>query len=146
MSAAEPKIVGLLCHWCAYAGADRAGQAGQALPRGFMPVRVMCTSRVHPRHILQALAAGADGVLVLGCHPGECNYSEGNLMAAAQVKLVTRYMEARGLDPARVQLQWVSSEEGEKLARVVGDFSAQLKELGRLSMAQPAKEANDEPG
>jgi len=135
MSKFEPRIVGLMCHHCSYAGADRAGQSKSPLPTGFLPVRVMCTGRIRPEHIMAALQQGADGVLVLGCHPKDCHYRTGNLRARAAVGLTSRLLEGLGLHPERVQLEWVSAAEGEKLARVV---NAQARKLRRLGPFRPA--------
>jgi F420-non-reducing hydrogenase small subunit len=128
----EPRIVGFLCNWCAYSAADRAGQAKLAYPQSLLAVRVMCTGRVEPAFVLQAFREGADGVLIAGCHPGDCHYLDGNLRAAARHAVLVRALEQAGIEPARLRLAWASASEGEKFARVVTEMTEALRRLGPL--------------
>jgi len=140
----EPKIVGFLCNWCSYAGADLAGVSRFQYPTNLRVIRVMCSGRVHPAHILEAFKNGADGVLVAGCHPpNDCHYISGNLKAKRRVAVLKKFMEQMGMDPDRLRLEWVSAAEGEKFARVVTEFTNTLKDKGpcqlRAVLAQEAE-------
>jgi len=140
----EPKIVGFLCNWCSYAGADLAGVSRFQYPTNLRVIRVMCSGRVHPAHILEAFKDGADGVLVAGCHPpNDCHYISGNLKAKRRVAMLKKLMEQMGMDPDRLRLEWVSAAEGEKFARVVTEFTNMLKEKGPSPLkAAPPQEAD----
>jgi F420-non-reducing hydrogenase small subunit len=129
----EPRIVAFLCSWCAYAAADRAGQARLEYPQTLLTVRVMCTGRVEPAFVLQAFREGADGVLVAGCHPGDCHYVDGNLRAVARHALLVRALEAAGIEPARFRTAWAGAAEGERFARAVREMTEELRALGPLS-------------
>ncbi len=126
----EPKIIGFLCNWCSYTGADLAGTSRLQYPPNIRIIKVMCSGRVNPQFILKAFQEGADGVLVSGCHPGDCHYIEGNYHAKRKLTLTTDLMEFMGVDPKRFQVSWVSASEGKKFAEVVIKFTAQIKELG----------------
>ena len=126
----EPKIIMFACNWCSYAGADLAGVSRIQYPPNARIIRVMCSGRVDPVFVLEALRLGADGVLITGCHPGDCHYLEGNLRAEERVKELKAKLKAIGLEPERVRLEWISASEGEKVARVVRDFVDELKKLG----------------
>lgn len=128
----EPKIVAVLCTWCAYSGADGAGQARTSYAPNLKVVRVMCTGRVDPSFVIEALAAGADGVLVAGCHPGDCHYINGNCKAMGRMPLLRRMLSGLGIEPERVRLEWVSAAEGTKYAEIVGEMVEQLRALGPL--------------
>jgi F420-non-reducing hydrogenase small subunit len=128
----EPRIVAFLCNWCAYSAADRAGQARLEYPQSLLAVRVMCTGRVEPAFVLQAFREGADGVLVAGCHPGDCHYVDGNLRAAARHAVLVRALEQAGIDPRRLRLAWSSASEGERFAGIVREMTAELAALGPL--------------
>jgi F420-non-reducing hydrogenase iron-sulfur subunit len=131
MSEFEPKIVGFLCNWCSYAGADLAGVSRFQYPPTLRIIRVMCSGRVHPSHILEAFKDGADGVLVAGCHPpNDCHYISGNLKAARRVAMLKKVLKQLGFDERRLRLEWISAAEGEKFARVITEFTRELKELG----------------
>ena len=123
-------MVAFLCNWCAYAGADFAGVSRLKYPPNVLPVRVMCSGRVEPLFVLEALDKGADGVLIGACHPGDCHYSAGNFKARRRVALLRGLLKAAGIEPERVRLEWISASEGEKFARVVEEFVTDLKELG----------------
>jgi F420-non-reducing hydrogenase iron-sulfur subunit len=127
----EPRIIGFLCNWCSYAGADLAGVSRFQYPPNVRIIRVMCSGRVHPTFILEAFRDGADGVLVAGCHPpNDCHYISGNLKAERRVALLRGLIAQLGLEPERLRLEWISAAEGDKFARVVRDMVADLKKLG----------------
>jgi F420-non-reducing hydrogenase iron-sulfur subunit len=131
MSEYEPKLVGFLCNWCSYAGADLAGVSRFQYPTNLRVIRVMCSGRVHPAHILEAFKDGADGVLVAGCHtPNDCHYISGNFKAQRRVAMVKKLMEQLGIDPARLRLEWISAAEGEKFAKTIREMTEDLKKLG----------------
>jgi len=129
----EPKIVGFLCNWCSYAGADKAGAAQLAYPPNVKVIRVMCSGRVDPQFILQAYRKGADGVLMLACHAGDCHYKEGNCRAIQRHRLLVRFLRQFGIAEERCRLDFVSAGEGEKFVRVVTETVDALKALGPLS-------------
>ncbi len=131
----EPKMIGFLCNWCSYAGADLAGVSRIQYPPNIRVIRVMCSGRVDPVIVLEMFADGADGVLVMGCHPGECHYLEGNLYAERRIKMLKRLIACTGLEPERLRLEWVSAAEGSRFADVVTDFTNQLKGLGPSALA-----------
>ncbi len=126
----EPTVLAFCCNWCAYAGADLAGTSRSQYPANLRVIRVMCTGMVHPNLVVEALTRGADGVLVLGCHPGDCHYLEGNLRADARREAIALLLEDLGLERERFRLEWVSASEGPRFARVVSEMVAALKQLG----------------
>jgi F420-non-reducing hydrogenase iron-sulfur subunit len=126
----EPIIVSFCCNWCSYAGADAAGTAKMQYPANVHIVRMMCSGMVHPNLIMEALNSGADGVLVCGCHPGDCHYQEGNLRAQKRAEAIELMMEDFGLEPERFRLEWISASEGARFAQVVTEMVDQLKQLG----------------
>ena len=127
----EPYIVGFLCNWCGYAGADLAGTSRIQYPPNLRAIRLMCSGRVDPTFILTALKRGADGVLIVGCHPGDCHYINGNLRTERRVALLKKMLNDLGLDNRRVRFEWISASEGEKFAVVVKEFVEELRALGR---------------
>jgi len=129
----EPKIVGFLCQWCSYTGADLAGTSRIQYPSTLRTVRVMCSGRVDPTFVVKALAEGADGVLIAGCHPGDCHYNEGNYRAMRRYPMLLQLLDQFGIERDRVRLEWVSASEGEKFAQVVEEMTEKLKELGPLN-------------
>jgi F420-non-reducing hydrogenase iron-sulfur subunit len=133
----EPRVVAFLCNWCSYAGADNAGIARMASPANILPIRVMCSGRVSPEMILRAFRSGADGVLVLGCHIGECHYTSGNHRTAKRIPLVRNLLGYVGINPERLRLDWVSAAEAPKFARVTKEFVQAVRELGPLSGEVP---------
>lgn len=139
----EPSLVGFLCTWCSYTGADLAGTARTKYPPNLRVVRVMCSGRVDPNFVLQALAGGADGVLVCGCHPGDCHYSEGNHKCMRRLPITRRIVEGMGIDPRRVRLEWVSASEGNRFAAIVTEFTEQIRALGPLTLADWAFDRAD---
>ncbi len=126
----EPKIIAFLCNWCSYAGADLAGVSRIQYPPNVRIVRVPCSSRVNPLYIIKSIQHGADGVLVSGCHPGDCHYISGNYYARRRFALLKSMLEFVGIEPGRVNFSWVSAAEGEKFARVVKDVVETVKALG----------------
>jgi len=130
MTEFEPKIIGFLCNWCSYAGADLAGVSRIQYPPNMRVVRVMCSGRIDPIIPLEVFSKGADGVLILGCHPGDCHYSEGNLYEERKIKMVKKLLALTGLEPERLKLEWVSASEGQRFARLVSEFTEQIKNLG----------------
>jgi len=126
----EPLIVGFCCNWCSYAAADLAGVSRMQYDPNIRIIRVMCSGRVDPAFILKALEVGADGVLIAGCHPGDCHYMAGNYKAARRIWLLKKMLDQFGIEGERVRLEWVSASEGSKFAEVVNDFTQTIKELG----------------
>ena len=126
----EPYIVGFLCNWCGYAGADLAGTSRIQYPPNLRAIRLLCSGRVDPTFILTALKRGADGVLVVGCHPGDCHYINGNLRTERRVALLKKMLSGLGLDDRRVRLEWISASEGERFAAVVKEFVEEIRALG----------------
>jgi F420-non-reducing hydrogenase iron-sulfur subunit len=126
----EPNILGFLCNWCSYAGADLAGTSRMKYPANLKSIRVMCSGRVDPAFVLEALRKGADGVLIAGCHPGDCHYQSGNYKTNRRVKLLKKLLEELGIEPSRVRFEYISASEGQKFATVVTEFVAEIKKLG----------------
>ena len=125
----EPSIIGFLCNWCSYAGADLAGVSRFQYPPNVKVIRVMCSSRVDPLFVLKALTEGADGVLIAGCHPGDCHYIEGNYRTRRRIAALENILEKYGLSE-RVFLEWVSASEGNLFAEVITNVTNSIKELG----------------
>ena len=132
----EPRIVGFLCNWCSYTGADLAGVSRMKSAPNLRTIRVMCSGRVDPTLLLRAFQLGADGVLVAGCHPGDCHYQEGNYKAMRRVLLLKRVLRQFGIDERRLRLEWISASEGEKFARVANEFTEQVRALGPLQLEE----------
>ena len=126
----EPNIIGFLCNWCSYAGADLAGTSRMKYPPNIKSIRVMCSGRVDPVFILEALKKGADGVLVAGCHPGDCHYQSGNYKTNRRIKLLKKFLEEMAIEPNRVKFEYVSASEGAKFAALVTEFVDELKKMG----------------
>lgn len=126
----EPKIVAFCCNWCSYAGADLAGVSRFQYPPTIRVIRVMCSGRIEPIFILKAFEAGADGVLVSGCHIGDCHYIDGNKSAEMRVKVTSEILDLIGLSSDRLRLEWISASEGMKFAEVIRSFTEKIKELG----------------
>ncbi|MCJ7424913.1 hydrogenase iron-sulfur subunit [Candidatus Bathyarchaeota archaeon] len=127
----EPKIIGFLCNWCAYAGADLAGVSRIQYPPNVRIIRVMCSGRIDPAFIFEAFKDGADGVLIGGCHvPSDCHYISGNFKASRRINLTKKVLGQFGIEPERVRLEWISASEGDKFAAVVRDMVEQIKKLG----------------
>jgi F420-non-reducing hydrogenase iron-sulfur subunit len=130
----EPVIVGFLCNWCSYEGADAAGRARKNYPPNLRVVRVMCSGRVDPQFILQAFKEGADGVVILGCHPGECHYKEGNIQMLKRFVMTKTVLSQFGIEKDRLKLDWISAGEQEKFVQVVSDMTERIRQLGPLML------------
>jgi len=128
----EPNIIGFLCNWCSYAGADLAGTSRIQYPPNLRAIRVMCSGRVNPIFVINALQQGADGVLIGGCHPGDCHYERGNYLARRRFAVLKKLLEYTGIDPRRVRMTWVSASEGKKFAEVVKEVTDDIRELGPM--------------
>ena len=126
----EPKIVAFLCNWCSYRGADLAGTSRMKSAPNVRPIRVMCSGRVEPTFILKAFEAGADGVLVLGCHPGDCHYGEGNYKTIRRMALLKNMLSQLGIEDERLRLEWVSASEGGRFVSITGEMTEQVRKLG----------------
>jgi len=126
----EPKIIGFLCNWCSYAGADKAGGTQEPYPPNVQVIRVMCSGRVDPQFILSAYTKGADGVIILACHPGDCHYSEGNYYARRKFELLERMVHYLGIPKERFKWTWVSASEGQRWQKVVTEFVNGVQALG----------------
>ena len=125
----EPLIIGFCCNWCSYAGADLAGVSRLQYPPNLRIIRVMCSGMVHPNIVIDALTKGADGVLMCGCHPGDCHYLEGNLKAEKHAEAIKLMLQDFGIEEERFRLEWVSASEGPRFAQVVTEMVAKIKEL-----------------
>ena len=126
----EPLIIGFCCNSCSYAGADLAGVSRIQYPPNIRIVRVMCSGMVHPNLVINALTKGADGVLICGCHPGDCHYLEGNLKAEARAEAIELMLQDFGIEEQRFRLEWVSASEGPRFAQVVTEMTEEIKQLG----------------
>ena len=128
----EPNIVAFLCNWCSYAGADLAGTSRITYPSNVRVIRVMCSGRVNPLFVMNALQQGADGVLISGCHPGDCHYMHGNYYARRRFNLMRNFLEYLGIEPQRVRMSWVSASEGAKWKEVIEEVRQGIKEVGPM--------------
>jgi len=126
-----PRILAFLCNWCSYAGADLAGTSRLKYPPSILPIRVMCSSRVDPIFIIKAYLGGVDGVLVAGCHPGDCHYEKGNYYTRRRFALLKKIFEELGLESERLRLSWISASEGPKYAKVATEFTEKIQKMGR---------------
>ncbi|MFP4467067.1 MAG: hydrogenase iron-sulfur subunit [Candidatus Goldiibacteriota bacterium] len=136
----EPRIVAFLCKWCSYTGADLAGTSRIEYPANVVPIKVMCSGRVDPTFVLKAFSDGADGVLICGCHPGDCHYNIGNYNMQKRVPFIKSLIKGMGIEEERFRLEWVSAAEGDKFAEVVGDITEKLKQLGPLNFKDAKEE------
>ncbi len=130
MTESSPRIVAFLCNWCSYAGADLAGVSRIQYPPSIRIVRVMCSGRIDPAFVLEAFKNGADGVLIAGCHPGDCHYLSGNFKAQRRILLLRKLLENLGLEPERLRLDWVSASEGDRFAVIVENMTEEIRRLG----------------
>ena len=126
----EPVILALACNWCSYAGADLAGISRCQYPTNVRIIRVMCSGMVHPNLVIEALTKGADGVVMCGCHPGDCHYQEGNLKAERRAEAITLMLQDFGIEEERFKLAWVSASEGPQFAKLMTEFTEQIKRVG----------------
>jgi len=141
MSNFEPKVLVFCCNWCSYAGADLAGTSRLKYASNVRVVRVPCTGRVDPLYVVKAFERGADGVLVSGCHPGDCHYLEGNYKTIRRIAMVRRMLEQFGIEPERFRLEWVSAGEGTKWAKICQEMTEQVRALGPLQWWENVREA-----
>ncbi|MFW6140664.1 MAG: hydrogenase iron-sulfur subunit [Acidobacteriota bacterium] len=130
----EPKIVSFACNWCTSAGADLAGTSRMEYLPNSVIIRVMCSSRVDPQHILWAFKKGADGVFIGGCHPGDCHYIDGNYKTLRRLKFLKNMLKEFGIEPERLHLEWVSASEGQKFVQVINEFTERIRKLGALNL------------
>jgi F420-non-reducing hydrogenase iron-sulfur subunit len=126
----QPKVIGFLCNWCSYAGADVAGTSRMDYPHNIRIIRVPCSGRVDPLFVLKCFQRGADGVLISGCHPGDCHYTDGNYHARRRFALLREFLDYLGIAKERLRVEWVSASEGQRFAELVSDFTAELNKLG----------------
>ena len=137
----EPKIIGFMCNWCCYAGADLAGVSRFRYPPNIRIIRVMCSGRVDPEIILDSFLYGADGVFIGGCHLGDCHYVEGNYYAEKKIEMARRLLKEAGVEPERLRLEWVSASEGERFAATISEFTEEIKEMGQIELDKEEMEA-----
>lgn len=130
MAEEEPRVLVFACNWCAYAGADLAGVSRMEYPSNVRLIRTMCSGRLDPGFVLRAFEKGADGVLILGCHPGDCQYIEGNLKAEKRVEMLKNLLRALGFNEERLRLRWVSASEGARFAEIIRGFVDDLRAMG----------------
>lgn len=126
----EPKIVAFLCRWCSYQGADLAGTSRMKYPENVRIIRLMCSGRLDPQFVLKAFKLGADGVLICGCHIGDCHYQEGNIKTMRRFPLLVKLLGQFGIEKERIRIEWISASEADKFVSVVKDMTTKLKELG----------------
>ena len=137
MAEFNPTIVGFACNWCCYAGADLAGTSRMKYPANLRIIRVMCSGRIEPQFIIKAFKDGADGVIG-GCHPGDCHYVSGNYKTEKRVLLLKNLLAGLGMEPERLELNWVSASEGQRFADAVTQFTERVRQLGPLALTEPA--------
>jgi F420-non-reducing hydrogenase iron-sulfur subunit len=130
----EPRIMGFLCSWCSYTGADMAGVGRMQYPANIRVVRVMCSGRMNPLFVVKAFEAGADGVLISGCHPGDCHYTTGNYYTRRRFVAMRRLLDFFGIASERLKVTWVSGSEGARFAQIAREFTRELRELGPLTL------------
>ena len=140
----RPRIVAFFCNWCTYTAADLAGVSRLKYAANIRVIRLMCSGRVDPQFIFEALASGADGVLIGGCHPGDCHYVEGNYKMLRRFEMLKRLLTDLGVEPERVRLEWISAAEGEKVKHVVNEMVEQINRLGPLAMPQRFQDWDEE--
>ena len=132
----NPKIVAFLCKWCSYTGADLAGTSRMEYRPNVHPIRVMCSGRIEPTFVLRAFRQGADGVLICGCHPGDCHYQEGNYRCLRRFHLLQKHIRQMGIAPERLKLEWISASEGKQYAELVNSFTQTIRELGHCRVKE----------
>lgn len=142
----EPRIIAFFCNWCTYTAADLAGVSRLRYAPNARIIRVMCSGRIDPQFILDAFAKGADGVLVGGCHPGDCHYMEGNYKALRRMQLLKRMLKDMGIEAKRFRLEWISASEGERVKTVMNEMTESLRALGPLGLPKKFEEWDREIG
>ncbi|HEY3251201.1 MAG TPA: hydrogenase iron-sulfur subunit [Ignavibacteria bacterium] len=140
----EPKIIAFFCNWCTYTAADLAGVSRMKYAPNVRVIRIMCSGRVDPQFILQAFASGADGVLIGGCHPGDCHYSEGNYKMLRRFRLLQKILKIMGVEEDRCRLEWISASEGDKVKSVINDMVERVKKLGPLGIPENLAKLDEE--
>jgi F420-non-reducing hydrogenase iron-sulfur subunit len=140
----EPTIVGFLCNWCSYRAADLAGTARRPYAPNLRALRVMCSGRVDPTFVLEAFALGADGVMIAGCHPGECHYVEQNYKTLRRYAMLRHTLEPMGIEPERLRLVWASAAEGQRLAEAIDDMVARVRRLGPLGWPTHGRKGSEQ--
>lgn len=140
----EPKIIAFFCNWCTYTAADLAGVSRMKYAPNVRVIRIMCSGRIDPQFILGSFAGGADGVLIGGCHPGDCHYSEGNYKMLRRYRLLLRLLNAMGIESERCRLEWISASEGDKVKEVINDMVGKIKKLGPLGIPEKMANLNEE--
>ena len=126
----KPRIIAFLCKWCSYTGADLAGTSRMVYKPNVRIVKVMCSGRIEPTFVLKAFTNGADGVLICGCHPGDCHYQEGNYRCLRRYQLLQKYITQMGIETERLKLEWISASEGKQFAELIDSFTETITELG----------------
>jgi F420-non-reducing hydrogenase iron-sulfur subunit len=132
----KPRIVAFLCNWCSYTGADLAGTSRMEYKANVRAIRLMCSGRIEPTLVLKAFNKGADGILLCGCHPGDCHYQEGNYRCLRRYMLLQKYLKQIGIEPERLKLEWISASEGKQFADLVNSFTETIIELGPSKVNQ----------
>jgi F420-non-reducing hydrogenase iron-sulfur subunit len=132
----EPRIVAFFCNWCTYTASDLAGTSRMTYAPNTRVIRVMCSGRLDPQFVLMALRQGADGVLIGGCHPGDCHYQEGNYKALRRFRLLKKLLKQMGIEEERVRLEWISASEGDRVQKVTNEMVEQVRKLGPLKLAE----------
>jgi len=135
----KPQIVAFLCKWCSYTGADLAGTSRMEYKSNVRAIRVMCSGRIEPTFVLRAFIKGADGVLVCGCHPGDCHYQEGNYRCLRRFFLLQKYIEQMGIETKRLKLEWISASEGKQFAELINSFTETITDLGPCKIKETMK-------
>ena len=133
MESFEPTLIAFVCNWCTYTAADLAGTSRLSYPRNVRLIRVMCTGMIHPELVMEGFYSGADGVIILGCHPGSCHYFEGNTKTQSRAAVLSDLLDDAGINPDRFELQWISSAEASVFARIITQFTNRTKQLGPLN-------------
>ncbi len=137
----EPRIVAFFCTWCTYTAADLAGTSRMAYAPNARIIRLMCSGRLDPQFVLKAFREGADGVLIGGCHPGDCHYQEGNYKALRRYTLLKRLLKGMGIEEERVRLEWISASEGDRVQKVMNEMAEAIRKLGPLHLEKPSRRA-----
>ena len=141
----EPIIIGFTCNWCSYRAADLAGTARMKYAANVRVIRLMCSGRLDPQFVFAALREGADGVLIGGCHPGDCHYQEGNHKALRRFLMMQRFLGTMGIEPERVRLEWIAASEGDKVQRVINQMTEKVRALGPLRLEARMRLGAEEP-
>ena len=136
----NPQIIAFLCKWCSYTGADLAGTSRMEYKTNVRAIRVMCSGRIEPTFVLRAFRQGADGVLICGCHPGDCHYQEGNYRCLRRFHLLQKYIRQMGIEPERLKLEWISASEGKQYAELINSFTQTISELGPCRVKETMEE------